>query len=136
MVAYAVAERTHEIGIRLALGAARTRVVRMVVRQGMIERDVGIVAGLVGAVAATRLIAGLLYGVERTTLPTFALVTLLLGVDRVDCLRCAGVESGASRSGHRPQTRMTGAHASACVRGPHDLRSILEGPCVELCYSV
>jgi putative ABC transport system permease protein len=87
VVAYAVAERTHEIGIRLALGAARTRVVRMIVAQGMLSVAAGIVAGLAGAVAATRLIAGLLYGVEPHDTPTFILATSLLAA--IAFLACA-----------------------------------------------
>ncbi len=54
VVAYAVAERTHEIGIRLALGAQRARVVRMIVAQGMASVIAGIVVGLAAAVMATR----------------------------------------------------------------------------------
>jgi putative ABC transport system permease protein len=80
VVAYAVAERTHEIGIRLALGAERARVVRMIVSQGMKSVLAGIAGGLVAAYAATRLIAGLLYGVGSHDAPTFAIATLLLGV--------------------------------------------------------
>lgn len=78
VVAYAVAERTHEIGIRLALGAERRRVVGMIVRQGMFSVMTGIMCGLLSALAASRLIASLLYGVEPTDAPTFAIVTLLL----------------------------------------------------------
>jgi putative ABC transport system permease protein len=78
VVAYAVAERTHEIGIRLALGAERARVVRMIVSQGMVSVLAGLVAGLAAAYAATRLIAGLLYGVGSHDAPTFAVATLLL----------------------------------------------------------
>ena len=78
VVAYAVSERTQEIGIRLALGAQRSRVVRMIVAQGMTSVAGGIVVGLVGALAATRLIAGLLYGVEATDVPTFVLATITL----------------------------------------------------------
>ncbi|MEX2271649.1 MAG: ABC transporter permease [Vicinamibacterales bacterium] len=78
VVSYAVAERTQEIGIRLALGAQRARVVRMIVAQGMASVIAGIVIGLVAAGMATRLIAGLLYGVEATDVPTFAVSTLLL----------------------------------------------------------
>jgi ABC-type antimicrobial peptide transport system permease subunit len=78
VVAYAVAERTQEIGIRLALGAERSRVVRMIVSQGMISVIAGIIGGLVGAVAATQLIAGLLYGVEAHDAPTFAITTAML----------------------------------------------------------
>jgi len=78
VVAYSVAERTQEIGIRLALGAERARVVRMMVSQGMVSVLAGIGAGLIGAYAATRLIAGLLYGVGSHDAPTFAIATLLL----------------------------------------------------------
>jgi putative ABC transport system permease protein len=80
VVAYAVSERTQEIGIRLALGAERTRVVGMIVSQGMLSVVTGIVVGLTAAVAATRLIAGLLYGVEAHDAPTFILATLALTV--------------------------------------------------------
>lgn len=78
VVAYAVAERTHEIGIRLALGAERRRVVGMIVRQGMISVVAGITMGLLSALAASRLMASLLYEVGPTDAPTFAVVTLLL----------------------------------------------------------
>jgi putative ABC transport system permease protein len=80
VVAYAVSERTQEIGIRLALGAERTRVVRMIVTQGMLSVVTGIVVGLIAAAAATRLIAGLLYGVKAHDAPTFILATLALAV--------------------------------------------------------
>jgi putative ABC transport system permease protein len=80
VVAYAVAERTQEIGIRLALGADRTRVVRMIVAQGMLSVCAGIVAGVIAAIAATRLIAGLLYGVEPHDVPTFVVATLALAI--------------------------------------------------------
>lgn len=80
VVAYAVSERTQEIGIRLALGAERARVVRMIVAQGMVSVWTGIVIGLLAAIAAARLIAGLLYGVEPHDPPTFVLATCALGV--------------------------------------------------------
>jgi putative ABC transport system permease protein len=80
VVAYAVAERTREIGIRLALGAERARVVRMMVRQGMLGVIAGMVAGLAGAWASTRLMASLLYGVQPHDALTFAAVTLILAV--------------------------------------------------------
>ena len=78
VVAYSVSERTQEIGIRLALGAERARVVRMMVSQGMISVLAGIAVGLVAAYAATKLIAGLLYGVGSHDAPTFVMATLLL----------------------------------------------------------
>lgn len=80
VVAYAVAERTQEIGIRLALGAQRARVVRMIVGQGMWSVAAGLAVGLVGAYAATRVIAGLLYGVPPHDPATFAAATIGLAL--------------------------------------------------------
>ena len=80
VVAYAVAERTQEIGIRLALGAERARVVRMIVSQGMASVFAGLIVGLVSAYAATRLIAGLLYGVGSHDATTFVIATSALAV--------------------------------------------------------
>jgi ABC-type antimicrobial peptide transport system permease subunit len=86
VVAYAVAERTHEIGIRLALGAARARVVSMIVAQGMLSVSAGIVVGLAGAFAAMRLVAGLLYGVDAHDAETFVIVTsVLVAVALIAC---------------------------------------------------
>jgi putative ABC transport system permease protein len=86
VIAYAVSERRHEIGIRLALGAARGSVVRMIVRQGMVGVGSGIMAGIVAALAASRLIDSLLYGVEATDLSTFAVATsLLVAVALIAC---------------------------------------------------
>jgi putative ABC transport system permease protein len=78
VVAYAVAERTQEIGIRLALGADRARVVHMIVRQGMWGVMAGLLGGLAGAWAATRLMSSLLYGVQPHDLATFATITIAL----------------------------------------------------------
>ncbi|MEJ7666492.1 MAG: FtsX-like permease family protein [Hymenobacter sp.] len=86
VVAYAVSERTHEIGVRMALGAARSNVVRMMVAQGMWSVAAGLGVGLVGAWAATRLIAGLLYGVQPHDVATFAVTTL--AVSAIACLAC------------------------------------------------
>ena len=81
MMASAVAQRTREIGIRMALGAEAQHVVRLVVGQGMLPALAGVALGLLGALAASRLLAGLLYGVGATDLLTFALVSLgLMGV--------------------------------------------------------
>lgn len=97
VVAYAVAERTHEIGIRLALGADRERVVRMIVFDGMLSVLGGLAMGLLAAVAATRLLAGLLYDVHPADPPTFALITLVSGAVAfiacvVPALKVAGVD--------------------------------------------
>jgi ABC-type antimicrobial peptide transport system permease subunit len=75
-----VIQRMQEIGIRMALGALGGDVVRMVVRQGLRLAFAGIAVGVVGALAMTRIIASLLYGVEPTDLATFltaALVSLI-----------------------------------------------------------
>jgi len=78
VVAYAVTERTHEIGVRLALGATARDVVAMVVGQGLALAVAGAAIGLVAAVALTRLMSSLLYGVTATDPLTFGAVALLL----------------------------------------------------------
>ena len=78
VMAYAVARRTHEIGVRVALGAQRSDVVRLVLRQGMWLALAGVGVGVAGAYAATRLMTGLLYGVSPTDPLTFLGVSALL----------------------------------------------------------
>ena len=74
VLSYMVAERRREIGIRIALGAARSSVLALVMKQGLLLTSVGVVAGLAGAMALNRLIASLLFGVEPTDAPTLAAV--------------------------------------------------------------
>jgi putative ABC transport system permease protein len=78
VISYIVSERTRDIGIRLALGAQRQNILEMVLRQGMGLAISGAVVGLVGALIASHLMAGLLYGVRPTDPLTFLGVTLLL----------------------------------------------------------
>jgi putative ABC transport system permease protein len=78
VISYIVSERTHEIGIRLALGAERRSILRMVLRQGLGLAIAGAAVGLVGAVVVSHLMTGLLYGVRPTDPLTFAGVALLL----------------------------------------------------------
>jgi putative ABC transport system permease protein len=80
VMSYAVARRTHEIGIRISLGANRADVLRMVVRQGMVQALAGTVAGVAGALLLARLMAGMLYGVRPTDLLTFGGVAAVLGL--------------------------------------------------------
>jgi putative ABC transport system permease protein len=75
VMAFAVTQRTQEIGIRLALGARAIDVLKLVIGSGMFLAMVGIVVGLAGAFAVTRLVASLLFGVSPTDLLTFVLVT-------------------------------------------------------------
>ncbi|HJP93204.1 MAG TPA: ABC transporter permease [Pyrinomonadaceae bacterium] len=86
ITSYAVAQRTHEIGVRLALGAQLSDVLRLVLRHGLKLTIIGAVIGLLGAYVATRAITSVLYGVSATDPLTFGGVSLLLvGVALVAC---------------------------------------------------
>ena len=87
VLSYSVTQRTHEIGIRMALGAQQNSVLALVVRQGMKLVAIGLAAGLVTAFAVTRLMASLLFAVSPTDLLTFAMISLILaGVALLACL--------------------------------------------------
>jgi putative ABC transport system permease protein len=78
VISYGVAQRTHEIGIRLALGATRRELLRLIVGEAMKPALLGAAVGLVAAFGLTRLLARLLYNVKPTDPPTFAAVLMLL----------------------------------------------------------
>jgi putative ABC transport system permease protein len=78
VTSYSVAQRTQEIGIRMALGAQRHDVLKLVIRQGALLAIAGTASGLGGAFALTRLMSGLLFGVTPTDAVTFSYVPACL----------------------------------------------------------
>jgi len=86
VTSYAVAQRTHEIGIRLALGAQLSDVLKLVLSYGLKLTIIGAALGLIGAYLATRAITSVLYGVSATDPLTFVVVSVLLvGVALIAC---------------------------------------------------
>ena len=104
VITYSVSQRTREIGIRMALGAERRQILALVIGKAMTMSIVGTVIGIVSAVAVTRVLSGLLYGLEATDMLTFSITTLGLlvvtlissflpayratKIDPLDALRC------------------------------------------------
>ena len=78
VMSYAVAQRTHEVGLRMALGAQRRDVIELMVGQGMKLALLGVTLGLVVSLGLTRLMTNLLFGVSATDLTTFAVIAVLL----------------------------------------------------------
>jgi putative ABC transport system permease protein len=78
VISYGVTERTHEIGVRMALGAERNDVLKLVIRQGFRLTVIGVVLGVAGGLALTRYLASLLYGVKPTDPLTFCAVAAVL----------------------------------------------------------
>ena len=78
VISYMVTQGTHDIGLRMALGAQQRNILGLVVKQGMALAAIGIVAGLMGAFSLTRVMATLLFGVSATDVATFSVVTLFL----------------------------------------------------------
>ena len=78
VIAYTVVQRTREIGIRMALGAQKIDMLTMILRQSFAVIGIGLVAGILGALAVTRLMSSLLYGVSSSDLSIYAVVTIVL----------------------------------------------------------
>jgi putative ABC transport system permease protein len=78
VMAYSFSQRTHEVGVRVALGAQRLDILRMAIGEGMLVVAVGLVAGIAGAVAVTRVFRSMLFGVDATDPTTLAVVAGIL----------------------------------------------------------
>jgi putative ABC transport system permease protein len=86
VIAYSVVRRVHEIGVRMALGAQRRDVMRLVVGQGVLLLGIGVLVGILGTLALTRSLESFLYGIRATDPVTFAcVVAILAGVALVAC---------------------------------------------------
>jgi putative ABC transport system permease protein len=97
VVSYSVTQRSQEMGVRMALGAQRADVVRMVMREALVLAGGGAVIGLLGALAATTLIRGWLYGIERNDPATMAgaaavLIVVALLASYLPAIRAARVD--------------------------------------------
>jgi putative ABC transport system permease protein len=86
VMSYIVTQRTHEIGIRMALGAQTKDVLGLIIRQGMILTTIGVVIGLLSAFALTHFMSNLLFGIGASDPVTFAVFAILLaGVALLAC---------------------------------------------------
>jgi putative ABC transport system permease protein len=87
VMAFSVAERSHEMGIRMALGATRSRVVMLIIKEGLMLTLLGSAVGLAGAYLSGRAMQSLLFGVGALDIPTFvSIVVVLLGAALAACL--------------------------------------------------
>jgi putative ABC transport system permease protein len=95
VIAYTVARRTHEIGVRVAMGAKRSDIFRLVLHHGLLPSLLGAAVGTVGALGLTQYLSSLLYGVGTTDPLTFSAVPVVLMV--VAFIACAAPARAATR---------------------------------------
>ena len=123
MLAYLVGQRTQEIGVRLAIGATPANVVRLFVREGAALTLVGVACGLAGALAVTRALSTLLFGVTTTDPATFAAVAGALALVALVRELRPRTARGPRRSDDGAQKRLAGAGRTA---DSHAFRLVLE----------
>jgi len=104
VVSYAASQRTQEIGVRMALGAARADILRLVLGRGLLLVGIGVVVGLVAAAAVSRMVSSLLFGISAVDPVTFVVVPLLLA-------------SMALLASYLPAVRATRIDPAAALRG-------------------
>ncbi len=80
VLAYSVSQRTREIGIRMAIGAASADILKMVMREGLILTAIGVAIGLAGSFALTKVVSGLIFGVSATDPVTFGGCVVMLAI--------------------------------------------------------
>lgn len=101
VLSYMVAQRTNEMGLRLALGAQRGDVLRLILKRGLTLAGIGIIAGLVASVGLTRFVSSLLYGVRTFDWPTYVMVTVVfllisLAASAAPATRAANLDPGTT----------------------------------------
>jgi ABC-type antimicrobial peptide transport system permease subunit len=79
-MSYSVAERSQELGVRIALGAKTPSILRLVLRQGLVVAGTGLAIGIVGAIGLTRLLSSLLFEVSTMDVTTFAVAPVVLAI--------------------------------------------------------
>jgi ABC-type antimicrobial peptide transport system permease subunit len=95
LLAFSVRRRAQEIGIRMALGAHRSQIVRLVLQQGMMWSLIGIGLGLAGSLATTRYLTSMLFGLSPLDVPTYAAVAVVFAI--VSGVACAAPAYRATR---------------------------------------
>ena len=122
VMSYTVRQRTHEMGIRIALGAATPQLLRLVVGQGLLLAGIGVAIGLAASFGVTRVMSSLLYGVKATDLATFAAVAMVLSavaaLARLDKAKEPTTDAAIAVAARKFRIFMVTDSCSVCLRKP------------------